>query len=418
MSPKPTHPHVSTEVSINEWSSSPPLELTERDLQMIDTEINANRKQLDYVHNRNGTVSLETTHYVGIVSLPDGPTIEIRPKAAGGNLLSLFRYAQGIDAATIDRETAVPAGREFVDALAAVFLDELKPVLRRGLFTEYQRTGGTEEHLRGQLDIQQQIQRQGTTGTQFECNYDELTADTTANRAILYATSVLARLTADSGLSRALRRYRDQMRRQVALTPVDVQSLEQIELSRLNEHYTDVLRLAELVIRGLFVENFVSGDRPTFAILMDMNRVFEAVVERATREAISNHVGWIVEGQAQVKGLITGGKYPVRMRPDFVVRDDTGEIQLVGDAKWKVGRPSQSDIYQLTAYQLADDVPGLLVYPGQDGSTATQYTVRERFPLKLIELPTDAKTPSYDKFIDLLTEKMLSEVSDKLDKEV
>lgn len=414
MSTEPTAAQLSTEVSINEWSSSPPLELSERDLQMIDTEINASRNQLGYVHNRDGTVSLETTHYVGIISLPDGPTVEIRPKAAGGNLLSLFRYAQGIDAATIERETAVPAGREFVDALAAVFLDELKTVLRKGLFTEYQRTGGTEDHLRGQLDIQQQIQRQGTTGTQFECSYDELTADTTANRAILYATSVLAQLTVDSGLSRSLRRHRDRMRRQVTLTPVDAHSIEQIELSRLNEHYTDVLRLAELVIRGLFIENFVSGDRPTFAILMDMNHVFEAVVERAAREAISEHTGWTVEGQAQVRGLITGGKYPVRMRPDFVVRDESGTVQLVGDAKWKVGRPSQSDIYQLTAYQLADDVPGLLIYPHQGGSTATQYTVRERFPLQLIELPTDAETASYGEFVETLRSTMFSEMAGKI----
>jgi 5-methylcytosine-specific restriction enzyme subunit McrC len=405
---------IRSEVSINEWSSSPPLDLTDRDLEMIDSEINANRNQLDYVHHRDGTVSLETTHYVGIVSLPDGPTVEIRPKAAGDNLLSLFRYAQGIDAATIERETAVPAGREFVDALAAVFLDELSTVVRRGLFTEYQRTRGTEEHLRGQLDVQRQLQRQGTTGTAFECNYDELTADTTANRAILYATSVLARLVASSGLSQALRRYQSQLRRQVTLTPVDVHSVEQIELSRLNEHYADLLRLAELVIRGLFIQNFVSGERPTFAILMDMNRVFEAVVERAAREAVSGYDGWTVEGQAHVKGLVTGGKHPVRMRPDFVVRDDSETVQLVGDAKWKVGTPSQADIYQLTAYQLADDVPGLLVYPSQGGSTATQYTVRGQFALRLIELPTDAEVDSYNEFGRLLEEKMLSEISSKM----
>jgi 5-methylcytosine-specific restriction enzyme subunit McrC len=99
------------------------------------------------------------------------------------------------------------------------------------------------------------------------------------------------------------------------------------------------------------------------------------------------------------------------MRPDFILHDVNDEVLLVGDAKWKVGTPSQSDIYQLTAYQLADDVPGLLVYPGQDGTVATQYTVREQFPLQLIELPTDADTESYAEFTHLLEESLRSEIS-------
>lgn len=406
----PVSDRIRSDVSMNEWSVSQPLELTDRDLEMIDAEINADRQQLKYRHERDGTVSLRTTHYVGIVSLPDGPTVEIRPKAAGDNLLDLFRYAQGIEATTIDRETAVPKGRDFVDALAALYLDELEAVLRRGLFTEYRRVGGTEDHLRGQLDVQRQLQRQGTTGTQLECNYDELTADTTANRAILYATVVLSRLVNSSGIRRALQRHESRIRRQVTLTPVDIHSVERIELSRLNEHYADILRLAKLVIRGLFVENFVSGDRPSFAILMDMNRVYEAVVERAAREAVGQRESWSVEGQAHVQGLVTGGKHPVRMRPDFLVRDDAGAARLVGDAKWKVGTPRQADIYQLTAYQLADDVPGLLVYPAQDGAVATQYTVRDRFPLRLIELPTDADVSSYEAFTELLAERMQREL--------
>jgi 5-methylcytosine-specific restriction enzyme subunit McrC len=395
---------------MHEWSSSRSLSVSDRDLEMIDSEINADRKQLDYDYEQDGKVSLSTTHYVGVVSLPDGPTVEIRPKAAGGNLLYLFRYAQGITATTIDRETAVPEGREFVDALASLFLDELQTIIHRGLFTEYRRISGTEEHLRGRLNVQRQLQRQGTTGTRFECDYDELTADTTANRTILYATSVLIRLVNSYGIQQALERFQSQLRRQVTLTPVDSQSIENLELSRLNEHYADVLRLAKLVIQGIFVENFVSGDRPSFAILIDMNRVFEAVVERAAREAVRERHGWDVEGQALIRGLLSGGKHPVRMRPDFVVRDETDTVRLVGDAKWKLGTPSQADLYQLTAYQLADDVPGRLIYPAQDGAVATQYLVRDQFPLRLVELPTDAHTDSYAEFIELLEEQMRGEL--------
>jgi len=83
---------------------------------------------------------------------------------------------------------------------------------------------------------------------------------------------------------------------------------------------------------------------------------------------------------------------------------------LVGDAKWKVGTPSQADIYQLTAYQLADDVPGLLVYPSQDGAMATEYTVREQFPLRLVELASDVDVASYQEFTRLIESGMQSEL--------
>jgi len=143
----------------------------------------------------------------------------------------------------------------------------------------------------------------------------------------------------------------------------------------------------------------------------------EAVVGRAARDAVSEWAGWRAEDQAHVRGLVTGGKHPVRMRPDFVIRDEDGDIRLVGDAKWKVGTPSQSDIYQLTAYQLADDVPGFLTYPAQDGTVAIRYTVRDRFPLSLIELPTDATTPSYDAFTGRLRHRMRVEIADLIERD-
>lgn len=401
---------VETDVTLQEWSQSGPLALTERDLSAIKNEINAGRKQIDYEYDREGRVHLKTSHYVGIFSLPDGPTVEIRPKAAGDNLLSLLRYSRGLDSSIIESETAVHEGREFLDAIAALYLDELEEVVRHGLHTSYVRVDETEEHLRGQIDVQRQIQRQGHTPTEFECTYDELTADTTANRAILYATSLLLSLVKSDDLRRGLERHQALLRRQVTLTPVEHYELNQIELTRLNEHYADILELAELVIRRIHIENLSSGEYPFFSILVNMNQIFEDVVERAVRQSLSDKEDLTVEGQASVRGLIQGGRYPVKMKPDFVVRDEQRNI-LVGDAKWKVGKPSQSDLYQMTAYELADDAPGLLVYPAQNGLNTTEYLVRDSFPLRLTELPTDSNVDGYEEF----TQELENSISDEIE---
>lgn len=74
--------------------------------------------------------------------------------------------------------------------------------------------------------------------------------------------------------------------------------------------------------------------------------------------------------------------------PDVVVRNQNDDIIVTGDAKWKTKRGEQSDIYQLTAYQLADDVPGALIYPEQGGALETEYTVQGTHQMVVHELPT------------------------------
>jgi len=148
-----------------------------------------------------------------------------------------------------------------------------------------------------------------------------------------------------------------------------------------------------------------------------MDEIFEAVVERAFRDAIeqgNQWDGWQVEGQANVTGLVTGGNPRVQMRPDLVVRNTVDDVVFTGDAKWKTETVRQSDIYQLTAYQLADDVPGALVYPGQNGAVKTEYTVRGRYPMVVHELPTSADVNSFTEFCSTIRESTASLLNDLL----
>lgn len=374
------------DIILQEHQSDTLDKLSDAAYQILETEVNTDSERLGVTFERDESVTLSATQHVGIVSLPDGPTIEIRPKVSELDLLSMLRYAQDIDASTIEQETPVTAGRTFIEALAALYQTELKSVLRQGLSRNYRRTSGTEKYLHGQLNLQQQLQRQGLAPTRFECVYDELTYDTIVNRAILYATTVLNRLVRDQELSQALNRQQQVLRRRVTLTPVRLIDLEQIELTRLSAHYTDLLRLTKLVLRSVFVQDLRAGDRRSFALLVNMNQVFEAVVKRAVTDVLRTRESWSVTTQSSSCKLLSG-KPDINIRPDVLVHDEYGEPALVGDAKWKTERPQNSDLYQLVAYQVAHDVPGVLVYPEQDGTVETQYTVRDGHPLHIIELP-------------------------------
>ncbi|WP_084509959.1 McrC family protein [Haloplanus natans] len=396
-------------IELKEHDQSEPLDLSEDVLDTIDSRINESTTRLDYEYTENGCVRLQTSSYVGLVALPDGRQIRIRPKAAGGNFLRLLLYAHGATAATIDDTVTALQGELFLDAIGSLFLDRLQEVVKRGLGKEYLTTEAREEYLRGRLDVHRQLSRGNVATTKFEIEYEKLTHDTVQNQTILYATHLLTRLVTNRSLQGALRQREQQLRREVTLRPVQASELETIHLDRLDAYYEDILRLSRLVIQSIFVDNLQGGAQETYGLLVNMNRIFEAVVERAAIDAVSRKDEWQVEGQAQVNGLVTGGPPSINMYPDFVLRDQQGTVQLVGDAKWKTGRPSQSDIYQMTSYQLADDVSGLLLYPSQNGAMETEYQVDDRLSLHLRELPTGQDAANFTTFVAELSNAIARE---------
>ena len=403
------------DITLREYEETEPLDLSDSALQMLQTEVNSDGERLSVSFDRDGNAILQATQHVGIVSLPDGPTIQIRPKAGQTNLLHLLRYAHGVESVTIERETSISAGRTFIEALAALYEAELENVIRQGLHRDYRRVQDTEKHLRGRLNVQKQIQKQGVAPTQFECSYEELTYDTLPNRSVLFATSVLTRFVRDRTLKQSLLKHRHLLRQRVTLTPIRPTALERVELTRLNEYYADLLRLTKLVLRSIYVREFMTGKQSSFALLIDMNQIFERAVERAVSEAVEEREGWRVASQVTTRNLVTDGKHTISIRPDILVRDSDGQILLVGDAKWKLGRPPNSDFYQMASYQFAHDVPGILIYPEQRGDVETQYSVVDEYPLGLAEFPVPATAEGFSEYIDRVHGRMNEQICSLLE---
>jgi 5-methylcytosine-specific restriction enzyme subunit McrC len=399
-------PNLSTtkaDYTLREYEATPYLdtnefppkarETVEQEVNETDASNKASRLLVEY--RADGRARLRATQHVGIVALPDGPTVEIRPKISNTDLLGLIRYAQNIDSRTFEQETQLVGGARFINALATLFENELDHVLTQGLHRSYSRVTQTTDHIRGRIGVQQQLQRQGPTPTAFECTYDELSVDTTVNRAILYATTILQRFVSNPDLNRALRRHQQQLRRRVELTPVRPIELDAIELTRLMEYYKDLIRLTKLVLRSIHLDALRVADRDSYALLVNMNTIFEEVVERVVSELAAER-GWTTTRQAASTRLVSGGHRRIQIQPDVLVSDGERD-RLVGDAKWKRDdpagdsrEPSTSDIYQLVAYQVAHGVPGVLFYPEQEQTLESTFQVRDLDTLTLVEVPVTA----------------------------
>ncbi|SDR06066.1 McrC family protein [Natronobacterium texcoconense] len=393
---------IAADIELGEYEESDPIELGEQAARMLTHDVNGGSDRdgdrIKLWYTRDGKAVLKATQYVGIVSLPDGPVIQVRPKAAGTNLLYLLQYAQDTTPTTFASETPFQRGPTFLDAFGALFEAELRDVLNRGLRTDYRRVDNTESHLRGQLNVQQQLQRHPPTPTKFECTYDELTHDTTANQAILYATSVLLGIVSDQSITQALRQHQQLLRRRVELIPVTSAELDGIQLTRLSEHYEDILRLSRLVIKNAFVSELTTGSSTSFSLLVNMNTVFENAIERAVT-TVAEQRGWTVKPQEKTQSLLTRGKHNVTLKPDVTIYEGERPL-IVGDAKWKTDTPSNSDYYQLTSYMLGRDTPGILFYPNCDGKNTTTAEVARQFPLEIVELPTAAAVDGFDEFVE------------------
>lgn len=397
-----TEPSERTVITLNEWSTSDETySLTDADRDVLESEVNDEATRIRVTYTQHGQARFHARQFVGVVSLPDGPVIQIRPKAAGGNLLHLLRYAQEIAPTTATERTSVEQGASFVDALAALFTTELESVLQRGLHRRYQATSATRSHVRGRINVQRQLQRQGTTPTAFECHYSEQTQNTVTNQAVLYAGTLLQRMVADSSLQQTLDRQTAELRQSVDLQPVSPRELDAVDLTRLDDYYADLLRLSEPVLRNMYIENLESGFQETYSLLINMNTLFERAVERGLRNVLDEYTTLDLTPQARTTSLVQG-EPTVRLYPDFVI--DTADTEssvtrCVGDMKWKTGDIDNDDIYQMTSYILARDSPGVLVYPVREESAETEYTIDDRYQLSVIELATDCEDCTYDEFV-------------------
>jgi len=295
-------------------------------------------------------------------------------------------------------ETDFTSASSFFDAIGILFRAELHSVLFQGLHRDYVSTSSIEKRVKGRIDMQRQLQRPSPVTTDFAVDYEEFTTDNTLNQAVLASLRVLISLVSDDELTSQLKAQERQLREFVSVEPVQPATVRRIELSRLNDHYTTLLELATLVLEREFFEDIRAGAQRSLALFVNMNTVFERIVERAFRAIAEEQEGLRVDGQASIPNLVDG-PHSVSMRPDVLVRTAGGKPILVADAKWKTNHesPSSSDVYQLISYILSLEVPGVLVYPG--GSVKMPPSKIKEHSLYSSAVSTDSNARSYNAYV-------------------
>jgi 5-methylcytosine-specific restriction enzyme subunit McrC len=228
--------------------------------------------------------------------------------------------------------------------------------------------------IRGRWRVDLDLRRGYRDPTRLACEFDELSADNRYNRA-LKATLHSARwLAAGSG----------SLLRQVNLllgwfgevgdqkfTAADIDKLPR---NRLVARYGAALDMAAWLL-GQRAPDLRHGGKSGFAMLFDMNRLFQACLGNVLDGCLPPGYQLRQERPRYFLSLDHAGQRRFQMKPDFCIMSQERIVAII-DAKWKRLAPAstkgtwgiqQGDMYQLHTYATAYDCPRVaLWYPAHE----------------------------------------------------
>ena len=299
----------------------------------------------------------------------------VRPKIPLRNLFLLLEVGLR-DRDWHDEAVRYETTLDLLPALVSFFARTTETTLARGLYHSYREQRDRLVAMRGRVDIARQLAQPGVV-IPMHCRFTEFTADLIENSYLKAAVSRSLRVAGVQPIDR-----RRLMQHLVTLEDVgDARhhhaDSDGVVFTRLNEHYKPALRLAQLVLANLTLQDAI-GETQASSFMLDMNDLFERFVTERLRRALRGRL----EVKDQHRDRLDKDRI-VAIRPDLLFSSQ-GTAKFVADIKYKLtddaagGRTA--DYYQLLAYTTALDLPeGVLIYclnanlsddPADNGSSA------------------------------------------------
>ncbi len=308
---------------------------------------------------------IKFSHYVGIIQVGK-ITLEILPKAdkVGTNnpakwqavLLEMLRYCRLIKVESLGLGKVRLQSNTILDIYFEQFLDAVQQLLNKGLPKQYLTKESNQKALKGRLMLPKQLRKNGLHPERFYVRHKTFEYDHLFNRVLLEALKVLRQVHLNPVLTLKLEQILSIFPKLPAalISPRDFDQLFQTQKYR---PYQELLEISRLILLN-FSPDIRSGQHHLFALLFDMNKLFEEYVFWKLK-ALENK-------QIKVQRQASKSFWQRRtIRPDIVIQ--AGKRKYVLDTKWKVlqrNSPSMKDLKQLYIYcQYFEAERGILLYP-------------------------------------------------------
>ena len=267
--------------------------------------------------------------------------------------------------------------------LAAVLVNGIHNLIRRGIDKGYCAKVELTPRLRGRIDVMASYRRLTQLSGTMQCEFDELSGDTFPNQIIKSTCKLL--LISSNQLT-------PQNRNQVRLAIQKLHGISEIRLSprsftsvqihRSNIHYNLLINVCRFIFECLLPEE--SGQGRRFKSLFDdeklMSRIFEQFVRNFARRHCDNaivgisHIKWFGEWDEEFESLLPTMKTDVTLeRTDRTTILDCKYYKEALVRSFSQFRLHSGHLYQLNAYlqnscghEPCKTFDGVLLYPSVD----------------------------------------------------
>jgi len=350
---------------------------------------------------------IQARNYVGVLQTKSGLTIEILPKIADKNdtdkskavLIKMLKSLKKFPAKSSNLANLKTQNLPLLEIFISMFLCELETLVKKGIKSDYITLEDNLKFLKGKLNINEQIKRNSVHKERFYVEYSEFFNDIKINQII---KTTLKFLYKKSNSSKNQQKIRELLFifDEVSTCGDYKNFFTNLAINRQVKHYEQTLLWCKIFLLG---DTFTphKGDDLAFALLFDMNALFESYVGNFIKKKRAD-----VSLQHSEKHLIENPK-SFRLRPDIFLKD-----KFIADTKWKIIRQdinesekkykiSQADLYQLYAYGKKYECGELyLIYPKIDGAKQELMKFKYEKDMQLEILYFDLENDSYnDKLI-------------------
>ena len=309
---------------------------------------------------------IQARNYVGVLQTKGGLTIEILPKIADKNdaerskavFIKMLRTLKNFPFKSSNLASLKTQNLPLLEIFISMFLSELEALVKRGIKSDYVPLEDNLNFLKGKLNINEQIKRNSIHKERFYVGYREFLSDIKINRII---KTTLKFLYKKSNSSKNQQKIRELLFIFDEVLECDDYKnfFAKLVINRQVKHYEQTLLWCKIfLLNNSFTPH--KGDDLGFALLFDMNALFESYVGNFIKKSFP---GTIL--QHSEKHLVEDPK-SFKLRPDIFLKG-----KFIADTKWKIISSrddiSQADLYQLYAYGKKHECDKLhFIYPKID----------------------------------------------------
>ena len=306
---------------------------------------------------------IQARNYVGVLQTKSGLTIEILPKIADKNdaerskavFIKMLRTLKNFPFKSSNLASLKTQNLPLLEIFISMFLCELEALVKKGIKSDYVALEENLNFLKGKLNINEQIKRNSIHKERFYVGYSEFLSDIKINRIIKTTLKFLYKKSNSSKNQQKIREFLF-IFDEVSECEDYKNFFAKLVINRQVKHYEQTLLWCKIFLLSNSFTPY-KGDDLAFALLFDMNALFESYVGDFIKKSFP---GTIL--QHSEKHLVEEPK-SFKLRPDIFL-----ESKFIADTKWKIIKSkddiSQADLYQLYAYGKKHECDKLyLIYP-------------------------------------------------------